>query len=110
MAASRVLLLIPPLTQLNTPYPSTAYLTGFLRGHRIEASQADVGIEMVLRLFCRSGLTTLFEQVRERKNEWPGEARQMLAVTPAYLDAIDPVIEFLQGRNPSLALLIARPG
>ena len=26
-----LLLVIPPLTQLNTPYPSTAYLTGFLR-------------------------------------------------------------------------------
>ena len=34
----------------------------------------------------------------------------MLAIEPAYLNAIDPVIEFLQGRNPSLALLLARPG
>lgn len=110
MAASRVLLLIPPLTQLNTPYPSTAYLTGFLRGHRIEASQADLGIEMVLRLFCRSGLKAVFEEVRKHKDELPGEARQMLAVAAAYLHAIDPVIEFLQGRNPSLALLLARPG
>ena len=32
----------------------------------------------------------------------------MLAIEPAYLNAIDPVIEFLQGRNPSLALLLAR--
>lgn len=110
MAGPRVLLLIPPLTQLNTPYPSTAYLTGFLRGRAIEASQADLGIEMVLRLFCRSGLKAVFEEVREHKDELPGEARQMLAVSPAYLHAIDPVIEFLQGRNPSLALLLARPG
>ena len=110
MASPSVLLIIPPLTQLNTPYPSTAYLMGFLHGHDIEASQADLGIEMVLRLFCRSGLKALFEQVRERKTELPGEARQMLAVEPAYLNAIDPVIEFLQGRNPALALLLARPG
>ena len=110
MPTPTVLLLIPPLTQLNTPYPSTAYLTGFLRGHGIEASQADIGIEMVLRLFCRSGLKALFEQVRKRENELPGEARQMLAIEPAYLNAIDPVIEFLQGRNPALALLLARPG
>ena len=108
--AGPVLLLIPPLTQLNTPYPSTAYLTGFLHGRGIEASQADIGIEMVLRLFCRSGLQALFDQVREREDELPGEARQMLAVAPAYLHAIDPVIEFLQGRNSSLALLLARPG
>jgi len=104
------LLLIPPLTHLNTPYPSTAYLTGFLRGRGIEASQADLGIDMVLRLFCRSGIEALFAQMREREHELPGEARQMLAIEPAYLNAIDPVIEFLQGRNPSLALLLARPG
>ena len=110
MPTQRLLLLIPPLTQLNTPYPSTAYLTGFLRGRGIEASQADLGIEMVLRVFCRSGLQAVFEQVRGREDELPGEARQMLAVESAYLNAIEPVIEFLQGRNPSLALLLARPG
>lgn len=110
MPTPSVLLLIPPLTQLNTPYPSTAYLTGFLRGRGIEAFQADLGIEMVLRLFCRSGLQAVFEHVHKRQDEVPGEVRQMLAVEPAYLNAIEPVIEFLQGRNPSLALLLARPG
>ncbi len=110
MAGPRVLLLIPPLTQLNTPYPSTAYLTGFLRARGIDASQADLGIEMVLRIFCRSGLRAVFEQMRKGQAELPGEAKQMLAIEPAYLQTIDPVIEFLQGRNPSLALLLARPG
>ena len=74
MSTPSVLLLIPPLTQLNTPYPSIAYLTGFLRGRGIEASQADLGIEMVLRIFCRPGLQALFERVRKRENELPGEA------------------------------------
>ena len=110
MAGPRVLLLIPPLTQLNTPYPSTAYLTGFLRARGIEASQADLGIEMVLGIFCRSGLQAVFEEMRKGQAELPGEAKQMLAIEPAYLQTIDPVIEFLQGRNPSLALLLARPG
>jgi hypothetical protein len=64
----------------------------------------------VLRIFCRSGLQAEFEQVRTGDAELPGEAKQMLAIEPAYLQTIDPVIEFLQGRNPSLALLLARPG
>ncbi|HEY6972883.1 MAG TPA: radical SAM protein [Nitrospiraceae bacterium] len=110
MGIPTVLLLIPPLTQLNTPYPSTAYLTGFLRSRGIPCEQADLGIEMVLRLFSRSGLTALFEEIRRSEKDLPGEARQMLSVEQAYLDAIDPVIEFLQGRNPSLATLLARPG
>ena len=55
-----VLLLIPPLTQLNTPYPSTAYLTGFLRSQGVLCEQADLGIEMVLRVFSREGLQQVF--------------------------------------------------
>ena len=110
MIRSRVLLLIPPLTQLNTPYPSTAYLTGFLRSQGILAEQADLGIEMVLKLFTRSGLQSVFEQIRPRKDTLPGEARQMLAIEQAYLDVVDPVIDFLQGRNPTLAAHLARPG
>src|SRR4029077_20987355 len=101
MPTPSVLLLIPPLTQLNTPYPSTAYLTGFLRGRGVEASQADLGIEMVLQLFCRSGLEAVFEQVRKRECDLRAEASQCLAVDPAYLNPTEPVIEFLQGHNPS---------
>ena len=35
----RVLSLIPPMTQLNTPYPASAYLTGFLRSRGVDARQ-----------------------------------------------------------------------
>ena len=40
----KVLSLIPPMTQLNTPYPSTAYLTGFLHAQGIEAAKADLAL------------------------------------------------------------------
>lgn len=108
MSIPRLLLLIPPLTQLNTPYPSTAYLTGFLRGRGYAVSQADVGIEMVLALFSRAGLTRVFAALRTTRNELPGEARQMLALERAYLDTIEAVVAFLQGRDPSLAPLICQ--
>src|SRR2546422_120795 len=98
-----LLLLIPPLTQLNTPYPSTAYLTGFLKRHGYDAAQADVGIEMVLALFSRGGLRRVFDRVRDQPRDLPGEAAQILALEPAYLDSIDDVIGFLQGQDPALA-------
>jgi len=122
MSASRILFIIPPLTQLNTPYPSTAYLTGFLRsrgyviGHGSGAlsqgqagyvSQVDLGIEMVLALLSRAGLSRTFQDVY-RLADVPGEARQMLALERAYLDTIDPVVAFLQGREPGLAPLICQ--
>lgn len=101
--ASSLLLLIPPLTQLNTPYPSTAYLTGFLRGRGYAVAQADLGIEMVLALFSRIGLARVFEEVRRLPGELPGEARPMLALESAYLETIEPVVAFLQGADHSLA-------
>jgi hypothetical protein len=33
----KLLLITPPFTQLNTPYPATAYLKGFLNTVRVEA-------------------------------------------------------------------------
>src|SRR5437660_2092699 len=103
MSTPRLLLLIPPLTQLNTPYPSTAYLTGFLKRHGYDVTQADVGIEMVLALFSREGLTRVFDRVRDLPGDLPDEAAQMLALEKAYLDSIDAVIGFLQGQDSTLA-------
>ncbi|TAJ28075.1 MAG: radical SAM protein, partial [Nitrospirae bacterium] len=109
MTAVTALLVIPPLTQLNTPYPATAYLTGFLRSRGYAVAQADVGIEMVLALFSRAGLTRVFKRLRTM-SDLPGEARQMLALHSAYLDSIDAVVGFLQGRDPTLAPRICQGG
>ncbi len=106
----RLLLLIPPLTQINTPYPSAPYLTGFFKPRGVSVSQADVGLEMVLALFSRDGLTRLFGQLRNRREDLPGEARQMMALERAYIETIDPVIGFLQGRDPALAPRICQGG
>ncbi|MBA3966875.1 MAG: radical SAM protein [Nitrospirales bacterium] len=109
MSDLTVLLVIPPLTQLNTPYPSTAYLTGFLRSQGYRTYQADVGIEMVLALFSRVGLSRVFAELRKTSiEELPGEARQMLSLERAYVETISPVISFLQGRNPTLASRICQ--
>ncbi|MGC3972823.1 MAG: hypothetical protein QM771_00365 [Nitrospira sp.] len=110
MALPRVLLIIPPLTQLNTPYPATAYLTGFLRSRGYEAEQADLGLDMVLRLFSRSGLQEAFCRIKGSRRPWRGEVQQFLALEDSYLATIEPVISFLQGKDPMLAPHLARPG
>ena len=107
-SAFRVLSVIPPMTQLNTPYPSTAYLTGFLRSRGIDAVQADLALALVLQLFTPAGL----EAVRGRALAQP-EAQRTASVH-AFLDqferyraSIGPVIAFLQGRDSTLAHRIA---
>ena len=105
-----VLLLIPPLTQLNTPYPSTAYLMGFLQSKGVPCEQADLGIEMVLRLFSCEGLRAVFDQIKAQQHELPSEARCMLTIEREYLETIEPVVAFLQGKNPEAIASFARPG
>src|SRR5262245_28703380 len=110
MSTTRVLLVIPPLTQLNTPYPSTAYLTGFLRSQGVSCEQVDLGIEMVLSLFSRDGLRSVLSAVRRSKESLPRQALTMLRLERSYLQMIDQVVIFLQGRNSDLAGELAQPG
>ena len=105
----RVLSVIPPMTQLNTPYPSTAYLTGFLRSRGIDAVQEDLALALVLRLFSPAGLRAIRARVLELpKARRPPAARAFLARFEAYLASVEPAVAFLQGRDPSMAHRIAR--
>ncbi|MCX7165180.1 MAG: radical SAM protein [Rhodocyclales bacterium] len=99
----RVLSVIPPLTQLNTPYPSTAYLTGFLRSRGVDAVQEDLSLALVLRLFSRDGLLA----IRECIHGLPMQQRTPLVQAfdrgfDRYLTTIEPTVAFLQGRDPSI--------
>ncbi len=105
--SATVLLITPPFTQLNTPYPATAYLKGFLNTKNISAFQADLGIETTLALFNKHGLSKMFAQVDETK-EMTANAARIFALKDDYINSIDQVILFLQGKNPTLANLIAK--
>ena len=67
----KILLLTPPLVQLNTPYPATPVLTGFLRSRGADAVQADLSLELVLRLFSRDGLRKIAEACRQTARPTP---------------------------------------
>ena len=58
---TKIFLITPPFTQLNTPYPATAYIKGFLNTKNIESVQADLGIEVIVELFSKQGLQDLFK-------------------------------------------------
>lgn len=102
----KVLFIQAPFTQLNTPYPATAYLKGFLNTQQIESAQADIGIECILAIFSKSGLNHLFETVEAAQLELGENSARILKLKSAYLKTIDPVIQFLQGEDPTLANLI----
>ncbi|MDQ2185117.1 radical SAM protein [Alcaligenaceae bacterium A4P071] len=100
----RVLSVIPPMTQLNTPYPSTAYLTGYLRSRDITAYQEDLALALVLRLLSREGLQAVAKQIEAldpRDHTQPIQA--FVAQQARYFATIGPAIAFLQGRDSTLA-------
>ena len=100
----RVLSVIPPMTQLNTPYPSTAYLTGFLRSRGVDAVQEDLALALVLDLLSRDGLAALREAcdaLPQKKR--PRAAASFAAQHARYAATMAPVLAFLQGRDPTLA-------
>ena len=107
----RVLSLIPPMTQLNTPYPSTAYLTGFLRAQGVPAFQADLALALVLRVFTPEGLDAVRAQaLRQPEAQRSASVAQFLERFAAYRGTIAPVIRFLQGQDSTLAHRLAARG
>ena len=106
--ANKIFLITPPFTQLNTPYPATAYLKGFLNTKGISAFQADLGIEVILALFSKSGLEDLFTQITIPHEGLSDNANRIIALKDHYIHKIDAVISFLQGHNPTLSHLICQ--
>ncbi|MBW6482058.1 MAG: hypothetical protein K0B10_03260 [Vicingaceae bacterium] len=53
---TKVLLITPPFTQLNTSYPATAYLKGFLDSKNIATNQCDLSIELLLKFLRKTSL------------------------------------------------------
>ena len=97
-----LLLITPPFTQLNTPYPATAYIKGFLNTKNISSFQIDLGIEVIWELFSKSGIQKVFN-ADFNLNIFSENSQRIFALREEYIKTIDQVILFLQNQNPTLA-------
>ena len=98
-----LLLITPPFTQLNTPYPGTAYLKGFLNTKSIDSFQMDLGIEVILKLFNKQTFEEIFRLAFEDDRITSENCERIYALKDAYLKSLDDVIMFLQGKNQTFA-------
>lgn len=98
-----LLLITPPFTQLNTPYPATAYLKGFLNTKNIPSYQMDLGIEVINKLFSKEGLLHVFDAAKPPQSE---NTQRIAQLQDDYTATIEAVMLFLQGKNHTLARLI----
>ena len=97
-----ILFVLPPLTQLNTPYPSITHLTGYMRSRGFEAEQMDLGIELIGRLFTRRELERVFDVVEDGR-KLNKTMRIIVSNRRFYERNIEAVMKFLSGRDLQLA-------
>jgi len=96
-----ILLITPPLTQLNTSYPATTQLCGFLRKEGLECYQADLSIELVNKVLTKKSIEKIFSLIQNDK--LPKKYKIMLQNNDFYIHTIDSVVRFLSGKDDSLA-------
>ena len=94
------------MIQLNTPYPATAYLTGFLRQHaaRLDLDVAP-GRSGARAVPARSSRATASRDIarrargtgRRERRRAAGDDRHFLAHATAYVDTVDAVVRVLAG-------------
>lgn len=103
----RVLLITPPMTQMNSPYPATPYLTAYLKSLKQEVRQMDLGLMVILKVLSKSGLARLRDELN-KKPQSHDSVQFFLETFEDYQNTIDPVIRFLKGQDSSMALRLAR--
>src|SRR5512137_2370655 len=99
----KILLITPPFTQLNTPYPATTQLKGFLKLHGHDVFQADLGIELINRIFSVDGLRQLFDRAGKNSGHLSQNALRITGNGQHYLRTVEHVMSFLQYRDNTLA-------
>lgn len=104
-----ILLITPPFTQLNTPYPATPFLKGFLNSKKINCTQKDLSIDLTTCIFSRNGLTQIFDLAKS-KNITDFNCKYIFAMRKRYISTIDLIISFLQNSDSTIAHRICREG
>lgn len=106
----KTLLITPPFTQLNTTYPATPYLKGFLKLYGYEVYQVDLGIELIHRIFSQEGFQKLFVDVKNSNKRISLNSLRIINNERYYLQTVDQVMNFLLYRDNTLAQRMCHDG
>lgn len=104
---TKVLLITPPFTQLNTTYPATTYLKGFLDSKNIATNQCDLSIELFTKIFTKDFIALIFKEAE--KNNENIEFPLVYAQREDYILKVDSVIRFLQQHEVTAAYQVLQP-
>ena len=100
---TEVLLITPPLTQLNAPYPATTQLLAFLKVNGVDARQFDLSIELIDAVLSREFLSEVLDSVNNSGKSKGSSSNQFLKNSKQYIDLIEPVKNFIRGDDTTLS-------
>lgn len=104
---AKVLLVTPPFTQLNTAYPATSYIKGFLKEKGVAVAHFDLSIELFTSVFTIDFLTAIFKEAKTLRNQ---QYPQIIYKKEKYIACVNTVIGFLQKQDLVTAKQILTPG
>ena len=100
------LLITPPFTQLNTPYPATAYLKGFLESKGKSVEQCDLSIELFNKVFTKNFIVRVFEEA-EKHNSF--EFPLVWKLRAEYVAKVDLITAYLRHQEEVVANQLLLP-
>ena len=104
-----VIVINPPLVQLNTVYPAGAYLSAYFRQQNCNVVWHDLSIRLFYSIFSRQGLTKLFKHSSQNAIKLADNAlsngdeatsfnlRRYVATQQSWINWIDFITESLRG-------------
>ena len=97
------LLITPPFTQLNTAYPATAYIKGFLESKNVKATQMDLSVELFTAVFTKEFIDAIFKQAEMLGNK---EYSLVYNQKEDYINKVDMVMNYLRVQEVTAAYQI----
>lgn len=103
----KTLFITPPFTQLNTPYPATTYLTGYLRSIGYPCDQCDLSIELFNAIFTSQIIEEVFYIAEEQGSI---EYKEVYDHRDQYIQKVDMVIAYLRHQEEQTAKFLIMDG
>jgi hypothetical protein len=103
----KILCIQPPFVQLNTPYPSTLYLSAFLKSQGYDTVVLDLSNKLFRKIFSKKGLEIIFSAALKNLEEkdydfddsaWDNIFRY-LSNSGWYCSVIESLVNFLSGHD-----------
>ena len=91
---------------MNTVYPATAYIKGFLNTLDIPSFQVDLSLEVLLKIFTSKSLRYIFDILEQNETELSDNSFRIFTQRERYIHTIDIVISFLQDKNHAASISI----